>query len=84
MLIVNSRKPSIQIKKKFRASFSPEDYLPFPFQGTFFPQNMFPANVSIFKVIFDLFLYWKVPDESLRTFSTVLKGCRNVSVRFFD
>ena len=84
MLIVNSRKPSIQIKKKFRASYSPEDCSPFPFQGTFFPQNMFPANVSIFKVIFDLFLYWKVPYESLRTFSTVLKGCRNVSVRFFD
>ena len=60
MLIVNARETSLRIEKKFRASFSPEDYLPFPFQGTFFSQNMRQANVSIFKVTFDLFLSWKV------------------------
>ena len=53
MLIVNARETSLRIEKKFRASFSPEDYL-------FFSQNMRQANVSIFKVTFDLFLSWKV------------------------
>ena len=95
MLIVNARETSLRIEKKFRVSFSPEDCLPFPSQGTFFPQNMLPANVSISKVTFDLFLYWKVSyrityyvlrntyyGESLRTFSIVIESCRNVNVRF--
>ena len=32
-------KTSLRIKKKFRVSFSPEDCLPFSFQGTFFPTS---------------------------------------------
>ena len=36
MLIVNSRKASLRIKKKFRISFSPPDFLLFSFRGRFF------------------------------------------------
>ena len=32
-------KTSLRIKKKFRVSFSPEDCLPFSFQGKFFPTS---------------------------------------------
>ena len=38
MLIVNSRKTSLQTKEKVSESFSPEYFLPF-FQGTFFPKT---------------------------------------------
>ena len=44
MLIVNSRKTSLQIKKKFRVSFSPADFLLFSFQGRFFPKHASRGN----------------------------------------
>ena len=44
MLIVNSRKTSLQIKKKFRASLRPEDSLLFSFQGRFFPKHASRGN----------------------------------------
>ena len=44
MLIVNSRKTSLQIKKKFRVSFSPANFLLFSFQGRFFPKHASRGN----------------------------------------
>ena len=39
MLIVNSRKTSLQIKKKFRASLRPEDFCFILFRERFFPKT---------------------------------------------
>ena len=44
MLIVNSRKASLRIKKKFRVSFSPAYFLLFSFQGRFFPKHASKGN----------------------------------------
>ena len=44
MLIVNSRKTSLQIKKKSRASLRPEDFCLILFRERFFPKHESRGN----------------------------------------